>query len=480
MSSKNAPERRPRTWSLAARLTTWYGISAFVLIVAATGFLYWALVTNLDREDDEFLTDKVHLLQSLLSERPEDTRMLREEVEWEPAARRFGQVYIRILDGTGRLVLETPGMSAALPPVIFPEAAPGKGELHQGKEISCSTGRAFRILAARGEPDAEGRDTVIQIALDRTREEALLSAYRKALWLALGIALAFCLLTGYHIARRGLRPVAEIGQAARRIRSTTLHERLARENLPAELSTLAGTFNEMLDRLQESFERLARFSADIAHELRTPVNNLRGEAEVALSRPRTVAEYREVLSSCLEECGRLAGLIDNLLFVARAEDPRTQITKEPLDAGKELATVREFYEAAAAEAGVRLDVEAPSGLIADLDRTLFQRALGNLVANALAHTPRGGIITLAASQVKTEVRVEVADTGSGIAPEHLPYVFDRFYRADPARSTASGRVGLGLALVKSIAVLHGGSVAVTSEVGKGTRVCILFPCSVLE
>src|SRR5262249_19800144 len=150
-----------------------------------------------------------------------------------------------------------------------------------------------------------------------------------------------------------------------------------------------------LDRLQESFDRLSRFSADIAHELRTPVNNLRGEAEVALGRPRSVDDYREVLGSCVEECSRLSSLIDNLLFLARAESPQTQIGKERFDVVAELGKVRDFYEAAAAEAGVSLVVRPNERLLVELDRTLFQRAVGNLLANALAHTPAEGTVTLA-------------------------------------------------------------------------------------
>jgi two-component system heavy metal sensor histidine kinase CusS len=478
MSSTNGPEaaRPPRPWSLAARLTAWYSISAFLLIAVATGFLYWVLVVNLVRQGDEFLADKVHILQTLLRDRPDDVHMLREEVELEPAARQYGQVYVRILDADGTTQMETSGMSAVLPAAAFPAAGDPATEPAPVLSVTTPTGTSFRAIVASGHRGtAGGTPVVIQVALDRSRELELLARYRQYLWPALGVALIVCALAGYQIARRGLRPLSEITAAARRIRSTTLHERIAAAGLPAELDVLAARFNEMLDRLQEAFDRLARFSADIAHELRTPVNNLRGEAEVALGRPRSPEEYQEVLGSCLEETSRLSRLIDNLLFVARAESPQMQIAREALDIGRELATLREYYEAAASEAGVALVVEAEPTLVADLDRTLFQRAVGNLVANALAHTPAGGTITLRAFQDEHTLTVEVADTGAGIAPEHLPHIFDRFYRADPARSTAAGRVGLGLAIVKAIAALHRGSAAVASEVGKGTRMRLTFP-----
>ena len=231
----------------------------------------------------------------------------------------------------------------------------------------------------------------------------------------------------------------------------------------------------MLDRLEESFGRLAQFSADIAHELRTPVNNLRGEAEVTLSRPRSVEEYRDVLGSNLEECVRLSRMIDSLLFLARAENPRTQIEKEPLSVGRELTAVQAFYEASAAEAGVRLAVAECGEMIVVANRPLLQRAVGNLVANALAHTPPGGTVALSAMSAEGMIRIEVLDTGCGIPAEHVPRLFDRFYRVDRARSSATGGVGLGLAIVKGIAELHGGSVTLTSGVGRGTCITLQLP-----
>jgi two-component system heavy metal sensor histidine kinase CusS len=229
----------------------------------------------------------------------------------------------------------------------------------------------------------------------------------------------------------------------------------------------------MLDRLEESFARLGRFSADIAHELRTPVHALRGEVEVALGRARSPEEYREVLGSCLEECVRLSGLIERLLFLARAEDPTTQINRERVDVGRELAAVQEFYEPAAADAGVRLSLDVPKPVAANLDRALWQRAVGNLVENALAFTPSGGSVSLSATPEGDGVRVTVADTGCGVPAADLPRLFDRFYRADPARSSRG--VGLGLSIVRTVAGLHGGTVEVASVVGQGTRVTLHFP-----
>jgi two-component system heavy metal sensor histidine kinase CusS len=310
--------------------------------------------------------------------------------------------------------------------------------------------------------------------MDRTHDDHLLTDFRRWLVTVLGVSLLAAAAGGYVIARRGVRPIAEVTSTARRTGPSRLGERIAAEGLPAEVRELAETFNRMLGRLEDAFGRLARFSADIAHELRTPVNNLRGAVEVALGRPRTDDEYREVLGSCLEECGRLARLIDGLLFLARAEDPRAVLKTGPVDVGPELAAVRDLFDPAAAEAGVRLTVEAEPGLVVGADRELFQRAVANLTSNALAHTPAGGTVTLFAGAAAGGVRVGVRDTGPGIAPEHLPHVFDRFYRADAARS-GGGRVGLGLAIVRGIAELHGGSVVAVSPPGQGATVTLTFP-----
>ena len=468
MSSSRPSER---SWSLAARLTAGYVASSFLVVFGVTGALYWALTRHLDREDDEFLADKARLLRTLLAAGDDDSRALR-QVVGDVAARPLDRMEVRVLDGAGRALLETPGLSDRLAAAAFPPPAPLDGSPLRGLETETPDGRAYRLVTVRAGAGPDER--TLQIAFDRTAEEALLGRYRLSALLVLAAALAVCGVVGHQAARRGLRPLADVTAAARRVGSATLHERLPLGRQPAEVAALAETFNAMLDRLEDSFRRLDRFAADIAHELRTPVNNLRGEAEVALGRPREPEQYRETLGSCLEECGRLARLIDSLLFLARAEAAKVPLSAEPVAVARELNTVRDFYEAAAAEAQVTLAVRAED-VTADLDRTLFQRAVGNLVANALAHTPAGGTVTLSAARAGDRLRVEVADTGGGIEPEHLPHVFDRFYRADEARSTSSGRVGLGLAIVKGIVELHGGTATVASAPGTGTRVTLTLP-----
>jgi len=458
MSSKTAADARP--WALATRLTLWYAGSAFALVVLVTGYLYMVLVTDLEREDDEWLAARTGTVLSRAAARPDDLVALRAEVEGG-AARAAEPLLMRVRTPAGGV--ETPGLSDLVPAAQFPP--PGA--------VRDFRARGGRLMRLRTEAAVGGAVTV-EAALDRSEDEELVSEYRRHIAVTLGLALVVCAVGGHRLARRGLRPLAAVTATARRIGPAHLGERLATAGLPAELKSLAGTFNEMLARLEDAFTRLSRFSADIAHELRTPVNALRGEVEVALGRPRTGDEYRDVLGSCLEECGRLARLIDSLLFLARAEDPKTVLQTEPVDVGHELEAVREFFEPAATERGVRIIVETERGLVVPADRALFHRAVGNLVTNALAHTPTGGTVTLRGTRAAGQGRIEVADTGAGIAAEHLAFLFDRFYRADPARS-GGGRVGLGLAIVKGIAELHGGAAAVASEPGRGTSVVLIFP-----
>jgi two-component system heavy metal sensor histidine kinase CusS len=475
MSSEKTPDSSAkRSWSLVTRLTVWYSLSAFALIIASTAFLYWALTTNLDREDDQFLSDKIDLFEAILRERPGDSAELEREIAQESMEHQQSRLYVRIATPDGRLLRETQGMSEELSPATLSAVTSIATEPGRSVEVESPNGRSFRVLSSL-RLGAGGPQYLIQVAMDRTYEEKLLAGYRRYLWLGLGFALALSTFVGYQIARRGLRPIAEITQTALRVRATTLHERIATGGLPTELFELATQFNEMLDRLKSAFDRIAQFSADIAHELRTPVNNLRGEVEVALGKARSPDEYREVLSSSLEECSRLTRLIDSLLFLSRAENPEVQIHKEKLDVGEQLIAIKDFYEAAAVEAGVSLTLNAEDGLFAQLDRALFQRAVGNLLDNALAHTRSGGTVKVEAIGSGHMICVTISDTGCGIAKEHLPRVFDRFFRVDRARCSDSGNSGLGLAIVKSIATLHRGSVTIESEVGKGTSIRLAFP-----
>ena len=371
--------RVSRLWrTLAFRLTAGYTLAGFSLIFFSIVSLYLVLVGELEKSTDLFLADKVHVLRTMLRERPGDQDALHEEIELESAARRYEQFYIRLLDERNTTLLMTPGMAAQLDLTQLT----GQTQSHPDRTVPMKgrNGRSFRVISASAPVNFPATQTdTLQIAVDVSQKEALLARYRLWFWAVLLATSVLLPLVGYRIARHGIRPVEEIAATARRITSTNLRERIGAEGYPSELASLAGTFNEMLERLEEAFERISRFTADIAHDLRTPVNNIRGEAEVALARARTVDEYRDVLESSLEEAVRLSELIGDLLFLARAESPLTELHRENVNIGELLTTVRDYYEASATDAGISLVVNDGAGAA--------QRGTGSLTDAAGGEQP---------------------------------------------------------------------------------------------
>jgi two-component system heavy metal sensor histidine kinase CusS len=273
--SRLAPLRR--LWgTLAFRLTAAYALAGLLLVFFAIVCLYLVLVGELDKSTDLFLADKVHVLQTMLRDRPGDEDALREEIELESAARQYEQFYIRLLDDRNTTLLITPGMADQLD--LGQLALQTQGRAGRTIALKGRDGRAFRATSASlPVGSSPSRRDTIQVAIDVSQKEALLARYR--FWFLAILLASFVILplVGYRIARQGIRPVDEMATTARHISSTNLRERIVAEGYPFELASLANTFNQMLDRLEDSFERISRFSADIAHDLRTPVNNIRGE-----------------------------------------------------------------------------------------------------------------------------------------------------------------------------------------------------------
>ena len=474
-ASLKAAPARGRGWSIATRLTVLYTLCAFGILSLALVFLYWEMANDLRDQEDQSLVDEITTLRFIIGEHPNEPELLKAEVEVESAVRPFARYYVRILDESGRRLLQTPGMEDVIPVFAFPHALRVSESLRRGKKWKGNDDRTYLCQAARAQHGSDRQvRRVIQLALEVTQQEDMLTRYQWWMVIVLAAGIVGSAVVGSGIARRGLRPLQAITQAAQKITATQLNERISPQAWPSELISLATEFDNMLGRLEDTFNRLSQFSADIAHELRTPINNLMGEVEVALARSRTAEEYQHLLESNLEECGRLSRMIDSLLFVARAENTEVKIQPAWFDGPKEIRAVFDFYEALSEEEGVQLELLGQGTVYGDV--ILFRRALGNLLANALRYTSPGGKISVSLQSVENEaVEIRVADTGEGIAPEHLSKIFDRFYRADPARSRHPEGTGLGLAIVKSIMELHGGTVTVQSEPGKGTVFTLLFP-----
>ena len=446
--------------SIASQLVLLFTAAAASLLGCALGVLYWIVVQHATEEDDHALADKVFALRAHIREAGA-AEGLREELQAMHADERSAYS-VRVLNATGEAVVQTPGMDQLLPASSFPD-----GQEHLARDIA---GKPFMLVSGR-ETAADAQSYTIQVAQDRSRDAEFTKRFRLLLGGVLLAGILAAAVIALTVTRRGLRPLAAMTNSVQRIRPNHLDERVAPAGWPRELQPLAVAFDEMLDRLEDSFTRLSRFSADLAHELRTPIANIRGETEVALTRPRSPDEYRKVLESSLGECERLSAIIDSLLFLARAEAADRSIQPTRFDARAEIEKIAEFYRPVADERAIALVCNGSADIHADA--VLFRRAVSNLLDNAIRYTPDSGRISIELARRNGHVEVAVQDNGSGIAREHLPRVFDRFYRADPARSPHGS--GLGLALVKSIADLHGGSAEIASEVNRGTTVKLKFP-----
>ena len=302
---------------------------------------------------------------------------------------------------------------------------------------------------------------VVGVATDISHHEHYMAGFRLTLWSFVVLAALFTGFLGWLAVRRGLAPLLAMKRKAESINAQRLNARLAVEAVPVELADLAITLNAMLARLEESFRRLSDFSSDLAHEFRTPISNLMTQTQVTLSRPRLAEEYSEVLGSNIEEYERLSRMIADMLFIAKADEGQIVPTQEPLNLGVLIAELVEFHRLVADEKGVVVTSEG-EGVIRG-DPLMVRRAISNLLSNAIRHTPPGGRVTATIRCLDAgSVAIDITNTGETIAAEHVPRLFDRFYRADSSRTGEGAHSGLGLAIVKSIVEAHGGSVSVDS------------------
>lgn len=367
---------------------------------------------------------------------------------------------------------------AALPPLARIPAAARITEVDIGNWTGRHGAPIRGILADARLHD--GDTATVLIARNMSDRWRLLDRYRDKLKLAGAAGVILAMVLSYLLIRAALRPLRGIAASAGLVTVNRLNTRITVARVPSELEALVNALNAMLERVEHGFQRLSRFTADLAHDMRTPISNMRGAAEVALARPRSTDEYESLLASNLEECDRLSRMIENVLFLARAEHPQFVKHMRAFEAGQELTRIAEYFEGIADDANVRVQVTGAATLTADLE--LFRRAVSNLLANAIRYTPGGGEIGLEVRASADAVRVTVSNQGQPIAAEHLERIFDRFYRVDPSRSAlpssglsqgSTGSTGLGLAIVRTIMELHGGTVHAESD-AQSTRFVLTF------
>ena len=472
MSSKTneagAPAPGPiplRFHSLASRLIWLDTIAATVVLSCGMGILYWIVVRHIYAEDNVFLRDKLAALREDLYV-ASGPQALNEELEKSQSGEET--YWIRVYDPTGRVIASTPKMDEVLAEKAFPSAA-APSSTPKATEYRNASGRSFLLIAVT--EVLNGRPYVVQIAQDCSDDRQFADQF---VVLLLVVAAGGAVASGaiaVGVTKRALRPLQQMAQAVERVDARQLRERVPTRGWPRELEPLAAAFNRMVARLESSFTRLSQFSADLAHEFRTPIGNMRGEAEVVLTKARMPNDYRAVLESSVEEYDRLSGMIDSLLFLARSETADAPIECSLFDAGAAVAKIADFFETALEEQNIKISCIGECEVYAD--PILFRRAVNNLVSNAVAVTPPGGTVVISIVTGELFSKVAVTDSGPGIASEHLSRVFDRFYRVDASRHSKGN--GLGLALVQSIMQIHKGEASIVSEVGRGTTVTLTFP-----
>ncbi|MFN3750267.1 MAG: heavy metal sensor histidine kinase [Thiobacillus sp.] len=453
-----------KSLSLTARISALFAACATIVLLG----LGWVVVQSVERHfleiDRHEIDGKLTLVRNLLAkvETPADLDAVPAQLDDALVGHHGLSVALIAADGSIWFTTRT----QAFPVAPLLRARPGRILTWTDQ------GRTYRGLIA---PVPLGLQTptrlVAAISLDITHHRQFRNTFLALLTVTTLLAALITAALGWLVTRVGLRPLRRMTALATSLSASHLNERIPETHLPVEMRNLATAFNAMLARLESSFQRLSDFSSDIAHELRTPVSNLMTQTQVALSRTRSVAEYQEVLYSNLEEYQRLAKMIGDMLFLAKADNGLLVPGREPVDLAAEVGDLFTFYEALAEEKGIVLATDGAGWV--DGDRLMLRRALSNLLSNAIQHTPRGGRISVTLRPDGDQVRVAVENPGEPIPPAQLHRLFDRFYRLDPSRQRSGDGAGLGLAITKSIVEAHGGTIE--AHAGDAIRFDIRLP-----
>lgn len=456
-----------RRCSLTARMTVFFGTAIAVIVTCVSAMMYIELVQQLQEKEETELLEDVHIQQQLLANVQRKSPQSGWQHEWREQQDDIGEFAWQLLDTKGN-ILE--GSRNATGFAYAPGQTAASTHFARISNPGANFDGTYLVLGAAF-VDADG-GKVLRGILDVTQDERVLRRYLAKSLVVVVLAIASSVFIGWFLARRSLAPVRAISADIGRINAEQLDTRIAQEAWPTELGVLAETFDEMMARIEPAFDQLSRFSSDLAHEFRSPINNLVAAASVTLGRARTAEEYQTTLEVVVDEGVRLSRMVSSMLFLARADNAKQLVQLEDLSTEKEFCKLLEFFGILAEEQGVTL--EADGNVPVRADPLLLRQALSNLLANALRYTARGGMVRLKALAEADHIVISVTDNGAGIASEHLPFLFDRFYRADAARSSVDSS-GLGLAVVRSIVELHCGSVDVRSRLGEGATFELRMP-----
>ena len=454
--------------NVRTRLTLWFVLTLGIILLLYAGLSISLVFVNLRNNLDDQLQQDYEIVEDLIQIMPDGSIHI--ESDDDPF---FHERWFQIWSEKAKLLFQNPRFeSASLPPVSKSEATSGGLRFHS---LELDNGVRIRILS--GKINIEGHWLFIRLIRSEEKLWKELNAYFRLMLVALPVAILIAGFGGYFLTKKLLAPVDEMAEKARKIGEENLKERLPVTNPDDELGNLARAFNEMLERIEKSFERLKQFTSDAAHELRTPLTAIRSIGEVGLQNYKDAKHYREVIGSMLEENIRLTRLVDNLLFLSRADSKTLKKHATRFNLISFVRETVEFIQALAEEKNQTIKIESKIEIKITADKTLLKQALLNLLDNAIKYSPPGSKITVKITFENGEAVIAVNDAGQGIPKEHIGKIFERFYRVDKGRSRELGGSGLGLAIARWAITAQGGRLSVESQVGKGSSFKIFMPLS---
>lgn len=483
--------------SLRAQLSLWHAALLAVTLVSLAGLTYVMLRQMLHSRADAALEDYAEttaktiaatLYQSTVGQRQLPKFLSNDLQSW-------GR-YIQVIDSRGNVREVSDALRSHPLPVSTTALVRGMKGLSTFETVTNLGEHPVRIVTVPVQMGSKV-DYLVQAGASLEGVDATLQRASAILLVLTPSVLLVGMLGGWLLVGRSLKPVDEMTRTALEIESTSLDRRIVPPRTDDEIGRLAAAFNEMIARLDRSFRQIQQFTADASHELKTPLTTMRGEAEVALMSDLTPAEYRNALRSVIEEVERMSAIVENLLLLARTDANAVQLRRKTVALHEIVMTVYEQMEAIARRKGVSLELEEIDEAHVEGDPLWLQQIVTNLLNNAVKYTTEGGTVSVECRGSSVEgqhtmdewggnenvtrhpslVTLVVRDTGVGIPPEHLPHIFDRFYRVDAGRSRDAGGSGLGLNIVKWAVEAHGGTIEVESAVGKGTTFTVRLPQS---